>query len=305
MKKDKYTKFSTITRIPCPHCSNLCSSNVQSCPKCGESLPDLKSSGKTLSPQKDEKYNEFNYLELLSAEIGKDIPLREKIKSNEVGYKIENGKITGISLPGCRLKSLPPLHTPLPSLKVLFLNQNRFKTVPAEIKYMTSLERLRLDHNQLEILTSEINKNSTLRVLKLDSNNISEVPIMDSLESLEFLSLSRNNIKNIHNSIGFLSNLKYLNLRINKIERIPDSINFLINLKKLNLSSNDLKTIPENIGNLKSLEYLYLSNNNLKNLPRSLANLIKLKELGLKGNFWITPPSFLKNLKAKGLIIKH
>ena len=31
-----------IVRVPCPHCSHLCSSITKSCPKCGEPIKVLK-----------------------------------------------------------------------------------------------------------------------------------------------------------------------------------------------------------------------------------------------------------------------
>jgi hypothetical protein len=58
----------------------------------------------------------------------------------------------------------------------------------------------------------------------------------------------------------------------NQIKEIPNSIGNLTNLKELYLSNNQIKEIPNSIGNLTNLEWLYLENNQI---PYSERNRIK------------------------------
>ncbi len=181
-----------IVKIPCPHCSFLCSPQIKNCLKCGEPLPKDGYS-KELISSKDfpiiESHGE-KIIKFIKREIQKPISLVERLKPNITGYTCENGEITGLSLFNCGLDTIPHRILNLKTLKRLFLR--------------------------------------------------------------------RNNIKELSEFIGFLSDLEMLDLRINEIKALPSSIGLLSKLKYLNLSSNKLFSVPESIGNLSS--------KNLKNL---------------------------------------
>jgi len=226
-----------IVKIPCPHCSFLCSPQIKYCPKCGEPLPN-NSFSKELSKSEHLPLIESHGVKIIKfveREIQKPIPLLDKLKPNLTGYVSENGEIIGLSLFKCGLNAISPRIMNLKTLKRLFLR--------------------------------------------------------------------RNNIKELPELIGFLSDLEMLDLRINEISALPSSIGLLSNLKYLNISSNTLFSLPESIGNLTSLIKLNLNNNKLKTLPDSLGTLKQLKELKVKANFWITLPESVKSMQKNGLIL--
>lgn len=304
---DKRPSFSKIKRVPCPHCGNLCSTKAKECQKCGEPLDSVSEPQKaSLSFLKDD-FDERDYLDLLEAQIGKSIPKREVTTGNEIGYKEQNGQVIEISIPYCRLKSLPPLLTELTALKALFLSHNQFHVFPKQIIHFKSLECLYLDHNQIDVIQNQyLSKLTSLITLNLDSNCLEKLPNgIGSLRSLKQLSLRRNQLIELPKTIGFLKNLKKLNLRINNLENLPVSIGNLKNLRWLNISSNKLKNLPESMGQLVLLEYLNISNNKLTKIPKSFENLHSLKDLNIKANFWISLPESVEGLQNFGLKIKR
>ena len=82
-------------------------------------------------------------------------------------------------------------------------------------------------------------------------------------DDLKYLYLRNNNLSNLPESIGNLTNLEYLDLRNNNLSNLPESIGNLTNLNTLDLDNNNLSDLSESIGNLTNLEKLYLQHNNL------------------------------------------
>jgi Leucine-rich repeat (LRR) protein len=111
------------------------------------------------------------------------------------------------------------------------------------------------------------------------------------------LSLSRNQLTTLPESIGELVNLTYLNLYHNQLQVIPESIGKLVNLTYLDLSYNQLTALPEPIGNLINLTNLYLHDNQLTLLPESIGKLVNLRHLYLYGNQLTTLPKSILNIK--------
>lgn len=62
-----------------------------------------------------------------------------------------------------------------------------------------------------------------------------------SLNKLHTLSIERNFLEELPNSLGNCTNLTYLNLNQSKIKNIPDSFTKLQNLNYLSLSENHVK----------------------------------------------------------------
>jgi internalin A len=75
----------------------------------------------------------------------------------------------------------------------------------------------------------------------------------------------------------------------NQLTELPQSIGNLTNLTTLSLSDNQLTKLPESIGNLTNLEILYLDYNQLTELPESIGNLTNLEQLWLGDNAWQKP----------------
>ncbi len=120
---------------------------------------------------------------------------------------------------------------------------------------------------------------SSFKNLNITRNEIREVPeSISSLNSLEWLDLSRNNIQEIPESISTLISLKKLNLSRNKIREVPESIGSLSLLERLDLRRNKIRKIPESIKNLNSLIELRIDNNKIQMIPNSLKTFLNSLE---------------------------
>ena len=220
-----------VVKIPCPHCTFLCSPHIQLCKKCGEPLPKLEKFGSYggASGVPDLDYAERNIIHSLEKLINRVIPLREKVNPSSTCYVKEGEEITGISLFKCGLSKFPREIFRLKSLKELALRRNELDNLPKEIGFLSNLEYLDLRINHLETLPSAIGL----------------------LVKLNDLNLSSNNLKAIPDSIGELMMLKNLNLSNNKLREIPECIENLKFLESLNLKANFWIKMPENIEKLK------------------------------------------------------
>jgi len=226
----KYFQQSII-RIPCPHCTFLCSPKIKYCPKCGDPLPIIEEFFKMIGESEISSidYVEKNIIHSLEKQINKPIPLKEKFDVNSTCYVKEDKEITGLSLCKCELNYFPSEILRLKSLKHLALRRNNITTLMKEIGLLSKLEYLNLRINKLKQLPASIGLLSNLQYLNLSSNTLMELP----------------------KSIGKLMTLKELNLSNNKLTKIPESIGDLNSLETLNLEANYWMNLPESIKKLK------------------------------------------------------
>lgn len=170
---------------------------------------------------------------------------------------------------------------PFVSGSILNISNCELSYLPDSIETLSSsLESLNVSRNNLSSLPKTIGNLRVLKWLTLHRNLLSSVP--DSicwLSSLVTLDLSRNKLSSVPEDIGNLSSLRKLDLSANKISSLPDSICRLYSIMTLDLSRNDLSSIPENIGNLSSLKKLNLAANKLSYHPDSIGRLYLLENL--------------------------
>jgi small GTP-binding protein len=107
------------------------------------------------------------------------------------------------------------------------------------------------------------------------------------------LSLGGNQITEIPEVVGKLSNLTQLDLSSNQITEIPEVVGKLSNLTQLYLSYNQITEIPEVVGKLSNLTQLNLSYNQITEIPEVVGKMEKLEKLDLRGNPIPIPPEIL------------
>ena len=213
---DNYSQ--KIVKIPCPHCSFLCSPQIKYRSKCGEPLPNdyfskelVRSENLPIIESHGEKIIKF-----IEREIQKPIPLLDKLKPNMTGYTCENSEITGLSLFKCKLKTVPPKTMLLKTLKRLCLRRNNIKELPNNIDSLSNLEILDLRINEINTLPRSIGLLSNLKYLNLSSNNLYSLPMtIGNLKSLIYLNLNNNKLKSVPDSLGNLKQLKELKIKAN------------------------------------------------------------------------------------------
>ncbi len=227
MNSNNHQSFKKIVKIPCPHCSFLCSPQIKYCSKCGEPLPqnhlsnDLDTSKSFLQNHTPKK----NVIRIIEREIQKHIPLLDELKPNITGYVLENGEIIGLSLFNCGLTEIPLKVMMLKTLKKLFLRRNNIRELPEFIGFLSELEILDLRINEIKSLPTSIGLLSKLKYLNLSSNNLFSLPeSIDKLISLIRLDLNNNKLKSIPNSLGNLKQLKELKIKANFWITLPESV---------------------------------------------------------------------------------
>ena len=222
-----------IVKIPCPHCSFLCSPQIKHCPKCGELLPKIDDISKLLGISdfdiREIDYTEKNIIHSLEQQISRHIPLKDKFDVSLTCYAKENEEIIGLSLSNCGLNYFPREILKLASLTHLALRRNNITSLMKEIGFLSDLVYLNLRINKLTKLPTSIGLLSNLKYLNLSSNNLQELP----------------------KSIGNLGSLKELNLSNNKLKNMPRCIENLNCLEILNLKANYWISLPEDIEKLK------------------------------------------------------
>ncbi len=164
--------------------------------------------------------------------------------------------------------------------------QNRFTSIPSEIKYFTVLTELDLHDNFLEYLPTQISCLTNLTKINLIDNRFSSFPkILFTLNnSLKELKFSNNYLESLPEEFCSLTNLETLELDSNQLCALPIKFDKLSSLTHLNLNINKLKSVPIEIGNLCNLRALGLSQNNLKTLPHQLLNLTNLRKIDFSNN---------------------
>ncbi|VDP83248.1 unnamed protein product [Echinostoma caproni] len=152
----------------------------------------------------------------------------------------------------------------MPQVTTVILSRNMFTQFPeGEPQQMKNIKRFSMDYNSLETIPAQV---------------------FSKVEQLTVLSLSNNNIHQMHDVASYWNLLVELDLSYNVIDRLPDSIGELTVLKVLDLTSNRLKTLPRNIGKLSRLTQLHAEFNQITFLPLEIGDLVELKYLNLESN---------------------
>lgn len=125
----------------------------------------------------------------------------------------------------------------LKKLKIIRIWANNMSVIPNSIDKLKNIEELNLDMNNLNLFPKEFSKLKSLKILSLENNTLNEksINIIYDIQSLEKLSLGKNNIHTISPKIKNLKNLNDLNLGTNPLQKLPAELKFLNNMEKLGI----------------------------------------------------------------------
>ncbi|XP_071055401.1 protein artichoke-like [Onthophagus taurus] len=182
--------------------------------------------------------------------------------------------------------------------KLSLLNLNNNQLININLNALSTTE-LDLSNNQIKSIDFVI-KLRSLKKLDLSFNKISDIPnnIFKDLDSLTFLNLSFNPLKNNLKENSFYGLIKLLELDLSntKINELNFSNN-LISLIKLNVSNNNIANLT-GVNDLYSLKILNISYNHLFNVQEtSISNLKHLIIIDFEGNH-------LKNIEYVKILSK-
>ena len=161
---------------------------------------------------------------------------------------------------------------------------------------LTLLTELRINHNRIvTIEAGAFHGLLSMTYLDLFRNQLSNIPELSRLVSLETLDISMNQIHWLDaHRIRKLNKLLHFRLSRCNVKAIPASLQ-MTSLRSIDLSYNEIKTLPESVfDGFDSLKILYLAGNKLSSLPLlgSAAKTIKL--LWIERNYFYQLPN-LKN----------
>uniref|UniRef100_A0A8D8QA40 Chaoptin n=1 Tax=Cacopsylla melanoneura TaxID=428564 RepID=A0A8D8QA40_9HEMI len=254
------------------------------------------------------KKNIITINKTLENEDFSDSPKRNSNSINEIGIKKNSTKLRKSS--NRNEDQLAGGGHLLNNLETLLLRCNKITDLNGNLfKYLTKLEDLSLSFNKIQVL--ELNSNAfdgfeNLKILEIsfslfNSNEFPYYVFNSNLNTLVWLAMDNNNIKNIRNySLYNLTNLNYINLEYNKISKINNNLfhfNIHKKLKEIRLSNNNLELIEsDTFYNLKELNTVMMSYNLIKAIKTaSFKNLNNLLNVVLSFNQikYIYPNAFL------------
>jgi Leucine-rich repeat (LRR) protein len=222
-------------------------------------------------------------------------------------FKPVKDTVNKVNLSGMSLATLPNFKPNQLEAQILWINDNNIASLPAGIKQLSKLRTLRLDDNQiqiipsllascrqLEILTAKRNKIHQLsldifdlqfiKVLDFEDNALTFLPELRSFALLERLSVTKNRLTKLPESIGGCCRLDSLYADNNRIQEIHFTYEQLLELRLVNLAHNEMCALDPSIGCCSSLEILHLHYNHLITLPYTIGLLTKLTRLTLHDN---------------------
>lgn len=133
----------------------------------------------------------------------------------------------------------------LAKIKVLDLQGEGIKILPAEISYLTNLEKLDLSNNDMQVFPDQLAKLDKLQWLNLNDNNLTEFPeVLTKIPNLKVLSLNHNQLKVIPNTIGNLTQLDTLLVDANQLKTLPKELKEFHNIC-ISMNNNPIESFPD------------------------------------------------------------
>lgn len=232
--------------------------------------------------------------------IGKLSSLKHlDIQSSAVRLPAKLGNLSSLEslcLKGTEVK-LPESLSGLTGLKELDLTF-QCRRLPMGVFTLAGLKTLKLACASLEGLDG-IGSLETLQSLELSSDELFSLPPgLFHLRELEQLSLSCAKLERLPSELGDLAKLRSLYIQAPLLEALPSAISRLTALTKLVVQSSSLKTLPSQIGSLSTLRELHVSAPALRRLPEEIGRLTCLESLFLQPTALEHLPESLGNLRA-------
>ncbi|KAM1458030.1 hypothetical protein ACFX13_035996 [Malus domestica] len=194
-----------------------------------------------------------------------------------------------LDLSSCsKLENFPEILEPMEHLKSLNLTGTAVKELHSSIEFLPALKRIQLRGcKRLSSIPKSICKLNYLEEVDLSwCSELENFPeILEPMEHLKSLNLSRTAVDELHSSIEFLPALKNIELEgCKRLLSIPKNICVLKYLERLAPKGcSRFSKFPEILKPMEHLVSLSLEGAAVEMLPSSIENLIRLQNLDLSG----------------------
>ena len=145
-------------------------------------------------------------------------------------------------LDSCALLHIPPAIGQLDSLRTLNLGYNLLEDLPAEICTLPSLRSLFVNNNRLSSLVRSIPEQPPHTQRLSEPARCVQPEAIGSLKQLEFLYADHNRIRAVPASIAELFRLRTLWLHTNPVRKLPRELKALAHLESVRIDSDTTDT---------------------------------------------------------------
>jgi hypothetical protein len=207
--------------------------------------------------------------------------------------QVTEGRITAFSNLGFRFRQLIPALCRCSKISVLDLRGAGLSKLPGELPQLRSLKQLDVSDNNFSIFVpSPITWCWSLEYLDISKNQVREIsgPI-ENFHNLQVFDVSNNNLESL-GSFQLPSGLRRFNVSHNQISSLPDDLPLYHQLEQLDISYNWIDKIPDSAFSSPSLVSLSATYNRLSVLPEQIGKCISLSSMDLSYNAF-------KNLTAQ------
>lgn len=142
------------------------------------------------------------------------------------------------------------------SLEVLDLSDNKLSELPDNLSDLHQLKILFLTNNCFESVPLVLAHCPKLEMISFKSNNLKHLPENALPDNTRWLILTDNNLVSLPEDMGRLHRLQKLALAGNKLTCLPESMAKCRNLELARLSANDFKSLPDWLFQLPRLSWL-------------------------------------------------
>ena len=147
---------------------------------------------------------------------------------------------------------------------------------------LDSVKMMDLSERATPAVPPEVLKVKGLKEFYFVSNGMTSIPDFSAwADTLDYLNLDNNAIKEIPESVGNLKGLKWLRLNGNGIKELPAALASLKNLRRIYLKGNSLAAVPEVMKEWTALEDVSLDGNPIESVPDWLVAMPNLRAVSL------------------------
>ena len=155
-----------------------------------------------------------------------------------------------VQYPDAGLEGVPALIGHFDFVSEVNLSRNNLEFAPVYLLAMPSLRKLYLNDNRIKNIPSFMGLHWTsIQLIDLHNNQLTQMPDLTACTSLTALDLEKNQLREFPEGIEYCTNLYHLNLKRNQIKTVPVALGAFLDRKLsfLNLRNNPIVNLPPHI----------------------------------------------------------